>query len=104
MSINTLIVATISRLTAALAAILFSLALRTVRRQEIKGSFECGFASKNKYNSRFSVNYFFLAIILVVFDLEVIVIALSINYQISATKMLSLLAFLVLFTALLVYE
>ena len=104
MLINSSMTAVIAVIAAILYLIFMLLIYKKRQEYDTKRNFECGFEAKLKYNTGFSVNYFFLAIVLVVFDLEVVLIVVSVNQQGTIYKITSMLAFVLFFTALLVFE
>ena len=55
----------------ALAAVGYALAVRTRQEQDFHTPFECGFDPKHSARTPFSLRFFLLAIIFVLFDVEV---------------------------------
>jgi NADH-ubiquinone oxidoreductase chain 3 len=94
-------------LVCALKGLSFLISEKSLLIREELSSFECGFEHHNVSRVPFSLRYFFLTLIFLLFDLEIVLIIFlpflifSVNYIIS---MLVLLAFVVILYLSLVYE
>lgn len=69
-----------------------------------KTPFECGFENTNIEVNIFSINYFYMTIVFLIFDLEVVFIAPIAIFNLSASNTLWALWIVMYFTAILVLE
>nr|YP_010700918.1 NADH dehydrogenase subunit 3 [Rhynchospio aff. asiatica ZW-2021]WCI21133.1 NADH dehydrogenase subunit 3 [Rhynchospio aff. asiatica ZW-2021] len=85
----------------------FLLSTRSVKDREKLSPFECGFDPKNKARIPFSTRFFLLAVIFLVFDIEIVLLMpapASLNALMQNQALINIFLFLVILMAGLLHE